>query len=155
KPNHLDNPESSNPSAIDKPPTKSKRIPQGNLTAVAQSSKRSPLILIAGMMNNKTANIIAIVPSVISGKIFSNKNERVIQAKAAKINTVNTSFSSEEDVPSCFFSSSMTARPPDKLLILFGKANLIKKNQATKINIHANGTPNNIHCAKEISIPYI
>src|SRR5699024_12359602 len=104
--NNLYNPVSENPSAIDKPPPKSKRIPQDNLTAVVQSSKRSPLILIAGMMNNKTANIIAIVPSVISGKIFSNKNERVIQAKAAKINTVNTSFSSEEDVPSCFFSSS-------------------------------------------------
>src|SRR5690625_7136909 len=50
-PLQADKPDSTNPSAIAKPPPNNNKIPQGNLSAVFQSSKRSPCVYYDGMIN--------------------------------------------------------------------------------------------------------
>src|SRR5699024_3160868 len=117
EPHHSDNPDSTNPAAIAKPPPNKSKMPHGNLTADSQSRSRSPFMLIEGMMNKSMANVMAIAPSLIPGKIFSSKNERVIHDNAAKLKIKNTSFSSAEAAPSFFFSSSITSCPPGNVLI--------------------------------------
>src|SRR5699024_516800 len=85
---------STNAAAFSKPPPYNNKLTHGNLSAVFQSSKRSPCLLLDGLINQTSADKIAIIVSSIFGLIFSSKNEREIQASAAKINTVNTNFSS-------------------------------------------------------------
>src|SRR5690625_2990307 len=90
-PIQADKPDSTNPSAIAKPPPDDNKIPQGNLSAVFQSSKRSPGLFFDGMINKTSAAKMAIIVSSIFGISFSNKNEREIQASAAKRSEEHTS----------------------------------------------------------------
>src|SRR5699024_4727997 len=93
-PIQADKPDSTNPSAIAKPPPNNNKIPQGNLSAVFQSSKRSPGLFLDGMINKTSAaKIINIVTTIIRIN-FTSKNESEIQTSATKINTVNSNFSS-------------------------------------------------------------
>src|SRR5699024_446463 len=115
-PIQADKPDSTNPSAIAKPPPNSNKIPQGNLRAVFQSSKRSPGLFFDGMINKTSAAKIAIIVSSIFGLSFSSINEREIQASAAKTNTVNTIFSSLDALPNCDFSFAITSFPPGNFL---------------------------------------
>src|SRR5699024_8852949 len=105
KPIHSDKPELTNPAAMARPPPNNSNIPQGNFTAVSQSSKRSFLKRMDGMINNTIAKKIAITPSDTPGKYLVMKNERVIHDKAAKRNTIKTIISSGEALPIFTFSS--------------------------------------------------
>src|SRR5699024_6020226 len=155
EPIHSDNPDSINPSAIAKPPPNKSKIPHGKLTAVFQSNRRSPFLLTEGIINKIIAKAIAIVPSVMPLINFDKKKERVIHEKAAKLNTIKTSFSPVEANPSFLCSSSITPLPPGKSFIFEGYATFTKQPQTINMKTHEKGTPNNIHSAKDISMPYI
>src|SRR5699024_2000794 len=101
-PIHSDNPDSTKPAAIAKPPPNNSKIPHGNLTAVSQSNKKSPRLLTDGITNNKTANEMAITPSLMPGINSCKRNERVIHESAASVKTVKTSFSSVDARPSSY-----------------------------------------------------
>src|SRR5699024_1352728 len=109
---HSDNPDVENPSAIASPPPNNNKIPQGSLTAVFQSSKRSPSLFLDGMRNRMMAKVIAMMASSIFGINFSKRAERKIQDNAAKLKMMKTAFSSKDGDPSFLFSSSITALPP-------------------------------------------
>src|SRR5690554_3428053 len=109
-PIHVDNPDVSNPVAIDNPPPKSNRMPQGIFLPISQVSNVSLFALEElGIINKAMAPIIAIMLSSSAGNILLSKKVLVVQQHAIKINTAPILFSSLEILPRAFSSACIVS----------------------------------------------